>query len=418
MSRGTETSRATLVELTRRTVAHTVAGTVPLADTVRSVPVTNYYEPERWRLEMDRVFRRTPLVMAFSCELSEPHSYKAMEVAGTPVLIMRGGDGVARAFVDMCSHRGAMIVEPGTRGTARRFTCPYHAWTYDSDGALVGILDRQRFGEIDMACHGLTPLPCDERHGIVFVGLTPNGEIDLDNHLCGYGEMLEHLGLADCTFVGSQSVGGPNWKVAYDGYLDLYHLPILHKNTFGGDYCNKAIYDAWGPHQRASSPDHRTEALGALDDGDLTDEQLTLGVWTIFPHTSVAGFKVAPSDEDAARGVQGGRMFMVSTLFPGDTPDTSVTVQNFLAAFEPGPELQPVIAAQQQFLLGVVRDEDYFTGNRIQRAVKTGAKTEFLFGRNEAGGQRFHGWVDRLVAAETDDDFANEFARAERVFQR
>ena len=66
----------------------------------------------------------------------------------------------------------------------------------------------------------------------------------------------------------------------------------------------------------------------------------------------------------------------------------------------------------------VVRDEDYFTGNRIQRAAKTGAKKEFLFGRNEAGGQRFHGWVDRLVAAETGDEFDALFAQAETVFQR
>jgi phenylpropionate dioxygenase-like ring-hydroxylating dioxygenase large terminal subunit len=406
-------SRDTLVELTRRTLAHARAHTVPLSDNVRRVPAANYYDPARWKLEMDRVFRRTPLVMAFTAELREPHSYKAMEVLGTPILVVRGGDGVARAFVDMCSHRGAVIVDPGTAGTARRFTCPYHAWSYDTDGRLVGVLDRENFGEIDASCLGLTPLPCDERAGIIFVGVSPGGRIDLDTHLCGYDEMLSHLGLADCTFAGSQTVAGPNWKIAYDGYLDFYHLPILHKNTFGPDYCNRAIYDAWGPHQRVSAPDHRTEALARFAETDWTDEQLTLGVWTIFPHTSIAGFKV---EVDGVEG--GGRMFMVSTLFPGDDPDTSVTIQNFLAAFELTDELRPAIEAQQRFLLGVVRDEDYFTGNRIQRAVKTGAKTEFLFGRNEAGGQRFHGWVDRLVAAETDDEFRTEFARAETVFQR
>jgi hypothetical protein len=58
------------------------------------------------------------------------------------------------------------------------------------------------------------------------------------------------------------------------------------------------------------------------------------------------------------------------------------------------------------------------TGNGIQRAAKTGAKSEFLFGRNEGGGQRFHGWVDRLVAAECDDDFVREFEQAEVVFAR
>jgi phenylpropionate dioxygenase-like ring-hydroxylating dioxygenase large terminal subunit len=409
-------SRDTLVQLTKRTLDHASDGTLPLAPDVMRVPVHNYFATERWQLEMDRIFKRTPLVMGFSCELRVPHSFKALEVAGTPVLITRGADGAVRAFVNMCSHRGAVIVEPGTAGTARRHTCPYHAWNYDSQGALVGILDRQLFGDIDASCHGLTPLPCAERAGIIFVGLTPNGRFDIDTSLCGYDEVLAHLRLDQCHFVGSQRVEGPNWKVAYDGYLDFYHLPILHKNSFGEDYCNRAIYDAWGPHQRVSATDTRVLALADRHEDTWTDEQLTLGVWTIFPHTSIAGFKVEPPAD--APHAQGGRMLMVSTLFPGDTPDTSVTVQNFLAAFEPDDHILPAIEATQQFLLSVVRDEDYFTGNRIQRAVKTGAKTEFLFGRNELGGQRFHGWVDRLVAADTDEQFAAEFARAEVVFAR
>jgi carnitine monooxygenase subunit len=405
-------SRETLVELTRRTLSHARAGTVPLAAGIGRVPATNYYDPERWALEMERVFKRTPLVLGFSCELAEPHSYKAMEVAGTPVLITRGEGGAIQAFVNMCSHRGAMVTEPGS-GVARRHTCPYHAWSYDSDGALVGILDRKDFGVLDAACNGLTPLPCAERAGIIFVGLEPDGEIDVDAHLCGYGEMLEHHDFANCTFVGSQSVDGPNWKVAYDGYLDLYHLPILHKNTFGGDFCNKAIYDAWGPHQRVSSPDVRSLVLEEVPDDQWTDHQLTLGVWTVFPHTSIAEFPV-----ELEGGEGGGRMYMVSTLFPGADPDTSFTIQNFLASFEVTEEITPMIEAQKKFLMHVVRDEDYYTGSRIQRAVKTGAKTDFLFGRNEAGGQRFHGWVDRLVAAETRDDFDQLFAQAETVFQR
>jgi hypothetical protein len=131
---------------------------------------------------------------------------------------------------------------------------------------------------------------------------------------------------------------------------------------------------------------------------------LTSGVWTIFPHISIATF-------DA-----GGLIYMVSQLFPGDAPDTSVTVQNFLATFEPDEEQQAVIEQTMQFLLGVVRDEDYYTGNLIQRAAKTGAKPNFLFGRNEAGGQRFHGWVNDLIETD-DDDLASVFESAEVVFQ-
>ena len=393
-------SREALVVALRRTLAHARAGTVPLDAAVKRVPASNYYDPARWKLEMDRVFRRVPLMLGFSCELREPHSYEALDVMGVPVLLVRGDDGVLRSFVNMCSHRGAMVMEEGS-GTARRFSCPYHAWTYDTTGALVGILDRANFGEVDMSCLGLTSLPVTERAGIVFGGITPGMPFDIDAHLCGYGEMLEHLDLASCTLVGRQQVEGPNWKLAYDGYLDFYHLPVLHKNTFGGEYNNKTINDAWGPHQRNVQPDQRVLALDAMPEDEWPMTKLTGGVWTIFPHVSIAGFEA------------GGRLFMISQLFPGDTPETSVTVQNFLATFTPDDESMTLIDKQMDFLLHVVRDEDYYTGNRIQRTVKTGAKTEFVFGRNEGPCQRFHEWVDDIIAADSDDTLAALFAEAD-----
>ena len=174
---------------------------------------------------------------------------------------------------------------------------------------------------------------------------------------------------------------------------------MLHKNTFGPTYNNKTINDAWGPHQRNVQPDDRILALDELPEDEWPLSKLTGGVWTIFPHVSVAGF-------DA-----GGRLYMVSQLFPGDTPETSVTVQNFLATFEPDDEAMTLIDKQMDFLLHVVRDEDYYTGNRIQRAVRSGAKSEFVFGRNEGPCQRFHTWVDDLVAAD-DEQFVRLFATA------
>ncbi len=398
-------SREVLVQLARRTIAHARAGTVPQAESVAQIPASNYVDPDRWQLEIDRIFKRVPLTLGFSAELAEPGAYKALEVAGVPVLLTRGADGAVRSFVNMCSHRGAMIMEEGT-GTTRRFTCPYHAWSYDPEGSLVGILDRDEFGDIDPSCHGLTALPCAERSGIIFGGLTPGAELHLDEYLCGYGEMLETLELADCTVVGSQSVEGPGWKVAYDGYLDFYHLPILHKDTFGPDYSNKAIYDAWGPHQRVTSPDQRILAWADKPEDEWTLRRINSGVWTIFPHISIARFDV-----------DGGPMFMISQLFPGTDADSSVTTQHFLATFDPTPEQQEAIAKQMEFLLHVVREEDYYTGKRLQRALKTGTKSHVMFGRNEAGGQRFHGFVDALVEAEGPEEYLAVLSHSETAFQ-
>ena len=149
-------------------------------------------------------------------------------------------------------------------------------------------------------------------------------------------------------------------------------------------------------------PDERYLALAELPEEEWTISKMVSGVWTIFPHISVASF-------DA-----GGKLFMVSQLFPGATPGTSVTTQNFLAVGEhPDDERMVMIEKQMDFLLRVVRDEDYYTGNRIQQAVQTGAKSEFVFGRNEGPCQRFHDWVEALIAAETIDDTYALFRAAE-----
>ncbi len=389
-------SRKQLVEMARRNIAHVKAGTVDQEPDVFREPATNYFDPERWQVEVDRIFKRLPLMLGFTAELREPGSYKAMEVAGVPVLITRGQDGEARAFVNMCSHRGAIVVPEGV-GTARQFSCPYHGWAYSLDGELVGILNPEMFGELDTSCLGFTPLPVAERAGLIFVVLTPGAPLDVDAFLCGYDEMLEHLGFDKCQVVGRQTIAGPNWKVAYDGYLDFYHLPILHRNSFGANIPNKALYDAWGPHQRVSMPNPTFLPLEDVPEDEWDVEAMIGGVWTIFPHVSVADF-------DA-----GGKLYMVSQLFPGPTADESMTIQNFLATFEPGEEHQVLIDEQMAFLENVVTNEDYYTGLRIQCSVKTGAKTEFLFGKNEGGGQRFHRWVDALIQAD-DTDLPRLFA--------
>ncbi len=171
-------SRKQLIEMARRSLAHARAGTADQADGTFRVRAGNDYEPERWRLEMDRIFGRLPLTLGFSAELREPGSYRAMLVADTPVLLTRTKQGALRGFLNVCSHRGAIVVPEGT-GRSRRFTCPYHAWAYDNEGALVGIFKGDDFGAVDTSCLGLTPLPVAERAGLIFGALIRTDDGDL-----------------------------------------------------------------------------------------------------------------------------------------------------------------------------------------------------------------------------------------------
>ena len=382
--------------MTRRSLAHRDTGSQDQAPEIVEVPASNYVDPDRFEREKTRVFGRLPLVVGASAEVAERGDYLSVDLGEMPVLVSRGDDGALRAFHNSCSHRGA-IVTPLGAGTARRHTCPYHAWSYDRQGQLVGVLDAEDFGPVDRACAGLTELRCEEQAGLVWVHPRREAAIDLDTFLCGYGPLLHHLDLAACHPVGRQQIEGPNWKIAYDGYLDFYHLPILHRDSFGADIANKALYDAWGPHQRVNAPARLGSTRFDRPEAEWPTADLVGGVWTIFPHVSIASF-------DAA-----GRVWMVSLLQPGSDVGSSVTTQLFLHTGEPGEDRDAAVAEMMAFNRHVVADEDYRTGFGIQRALRAGAHDKVRFGRNEGGGQRFHGFLDRLLST-TDEDLVDLFA--------
>ena len=110
-------SHEQLIELTKRHLAHAQAGTVDQAPGVLRIPAHHYTDSDRWQLEVELIFKRLPLALAFSSELRENHAYRALEVCGVPVLLVRNGQGKMRAFVNMCSHRGSQLVGEG-RGQA------------------------------------------------------------------------------------------------------------------------------------------------------------------------------------------------------------------------------------------------------------------------------------------------------------
>ena len=158
-------------------------------------------------------------------------------------------------------------------------------------GDLVGILSREDFGAVDTSCLGLTPLPVAERAGLIWVVLSPAPRSTSTRSSAATTSCSATSTSTSGTSSARRQLVGPNWKVAYDGYLDFYHLPILHKNSFGPNFPNQALYDSWGPHQRVNAPnpqllDARGHARGRVGRVDV----LIGGVWTIFPHVSIAGF--------------------------------------------------------------------------------------------------------------------------------
>lgn len=235
-------------EMAETMLKHVEQGTTDQAPAVMRVPVEDYLDPGRWRLEMDRIFMRLPLMLALTIEIPEPGSYKAMDAVGKPVLITRDKERKASALLNVCKHRG-MQVAPQGRGECARFSCPYHGWTYSNDGRLLAVAEAGTFGEVEKSALGLTELPCQEIAGMIFVILTPGVAIDVPAFL---GDMLTDLAALDLGswyYHGSKEILGANWKVAFDGYLEGYHFATAHPKTVAPRTpSNRAHYQMSGPH--------------------------------------------------------------------------------------------------------------------------------------------------------------------------
>ncbi|NBC38092.1 Rieske 2Fe-2S domain-containing protein [Novosphingobium sp. FSY-8] len=355
--------------------------TTDMASGTMQVPVKDYLDEGRWQEEMDRIFKRLPLMLAMTIEIPNVNDYKAMKVLGQPVIITRGKDGKARAFLNVCKHR-AMLLTPEGKGNCKAFACPYHGWTYSNEGQLMGIAEASTFGDVDRSTLHMTELPCDEAVGLIFVSLTPGLAINAVEWLDGMYEDFAALKLDTWYYHKSREMKGANWKVAYDGYLEGYHFQAAHTNTVATrSPSNRATFEGFGPHIRVGYPQNSITRLHDLprEEWGLQENHGYDFIRMLFPNMS---FFLAPE------------MGQLAQLFPGPKANENTTVMNYV--FPQKPDSEEGLAKLDQmcdFFFDVVEEEDYGLGYKVQAGLEARAMQYQTFGRNEPGNQFFHKWL-------------------------
>ena len=217
--------------------------TTPLRDLISSyrrdapleyaatIPASWYIDPRVLALERQTVFSRSWQVAALVAQLREPGRFVTTSLpAGEPIVIVRGADGVLRAFYNVCRHHAAAVVtEP--EGSASVLRCPYHGWTYGLDGALKGTPDFAGVCGFDRAEHGLLPLRVEVWEQWVWVTLAAGGPPLTEFLGADLVDRVKRLSLDRLHFVERRHYSlRCNWKVFVDNYLDGgYHVPHLHK---------------------------------------------------------------------------------------------------------------------------------------------------------------------------------------------
>ncbi|MEL7047199.1 MAG: Rieske (2Fe-2S) protein, partial [Pseudomonadota bacterium] len=157
-------------------------------------PVAKYTDASHFAREQESLFRVMPRIAAHVSELPSANSFLRREIAGRSVLITRDSEGEVHAFLNVCRHRGARLVDDDS-GCREAFSCPYHAWRYSNRGELIKVpFAEQGFPDLDMSSSGLVHLAVAERYGFIWVMPSAGVAMDIDSYL---GPLAEDLGWLD-----------------------------------------------------------------------------------------------------------------------------------------------------------------------------------------------------------------------------
>jgi choline monooxygenase len=363
--------------LVRRLVDHIEDGTTDLADAVLELP-TDIYLGAQHEQEMDVLFRNHPLVLCLSGALPGPNTYRTVDLLGIPILLTRDAGGRVHAFANICRHRGVRVVDGAGAKTA--FACPFHAWVYSNEGALLRVPSAECFTGMNQADKGLIELPVAEGYGLIVGNLKPGPDIDIEDYLGpGLADELAMLDFGSWEIYGEPHVHKvqANWKVTLDTFRENYHFTYLHRRTLATyAYGGVLTFDAFGQHLRNCSALRTIDELRSQPEAEWGDVAKYFSYqYSLFPNTSLTLdvrhaelWQIIPVDADTCETVH------TVYLRPGlSDEERSKAV-----------DMTPWICEE------VVDGEDFWVAGRTEPGLRAGLLDKVVFGRNEPAPQHLH----------------------------
>jgi len=205
------------------------AASAPFGE-AKSLPFSSYLDTPVYRLEKENIFHSDWVFVCAENELPNSGDYFSFFLADEPILLLRGKDGQLRAMSNVCRHRGTLLQDVGI-GNATKIVCPYHAWTYDHSGELLGTPYTYK-NEISKPDHCLPHFHLEIWNGLVFVNLS-NNPTPLSTKLSGINKYLDTFDFKRFTsaYSGETERWNANWKLAMENAMESYHLFKVHRET-------------------------------------------------------------------------------------------------------------------------------------------------------------------------------------------
>jgi glycine betaine catabolism A len=205
------------------------------ASLIRTLPGEYYTDPDIFAAEQAAVFESLWFCAVRSTDLAAPGDFRTVQVGRENVLVTRSRDGVPRAFLNVCRHRGARVCTEEQGSVRRAFQCPYHAWTYGLDGHLIAAPNLTSMPDVDRVGFGLRPVHLREWLGYVWLNLAEQPPSFTDSVV---GAVTERLGSPDAIDnhrVAELAVGrrirydvAANWKLIVENFMECYHCATIH----------------------------------------------------------------------------------------------------------------------------------------------------------------------------------------------
>lgn len=373
----------TAAQLIARARAVLASGQPEMAASASSAAVARYLDPARLQREQV-LLRRHPHAVVAASVLRERGSWWSGDLLGQPLLLTRDTSGQLRAFLNVCRHRGARVVAPGEGCGRERFACPYHAWTYASDGRLAHLPREEGFPDLDRADSGLRALAVGEAMSMVWVIPDPAcAAQDLRAALGPFVAEIEGLGVADHVAYAPRALElRCDWKLVVEGSSEAYHFKVAHRDTIAPMFADNAqIVDEAGLHRRMFIV---KEALREHA-GEVSGAQLrTLGnlLYYFFPCTMLL---VQPDHVQLTRiePTALGRTRVSDTTLIPSAPDSDKARTHW---------------DRNVALYRATLAEDYAQMESIHAGLASGANRELRFARYEFALARFNAQLDAELA--------------------
>ncbi|MFW0785224.1 SRPBCC family protein [Gordonia sp. CPCC 206044] len=368
-------------------------------DTTDEYDHLTWFQPEEFtdpavaKRERDGVFGRVPTIVAHGSEIPKAGDFFTLQLPRNNVIVVRQRDGGVKTLVNLCRHRGAMV-EKEEKGRCRLFSCPYHRWSYDTDGSLRTITRDNTFGEADRETMGLVQLPTEERHGFIWVVDDADAEIDVAGWLGSEMDtILSTYDLESKVAVKAEGFDEPvNWKIMQDAFLDGYHIQYAHPNTAAKHiHTNVMAFDDFGRHCRFVALRKSIDRWIEEDPGDrslakdVTETHFLLPNSTLLrqpDHFQLLTFRPHPTDPQRSR--------MEMRLIVPKVEDTEMTEERWTRIWDKNWEI----------LLAVLHAEDFPLLRDSQVSMASSSAGRMVLGQNEVANQVFRREIQKLLTSQ------------------